>query len=296
MATKDEILAELARRGLQADTGGAATPPVAAPAGATPPAGKLPPGMLDALSARAGQQGGTGLGDVAGEFGSAWGRSVLDKSADTINTVTTPARAIANTGLELAGSSRRVPEVPQIGSQLFPGGQMAPGAERERVIGAGENIPVALSFMGGAGVAAPKRLQAALSRGAARVPGGGPSGAGAVRGAKPRVQIQGGQPVGPVPPTPPPPKPSFASRWLKQPAAGGAVGAGVAEATGGDPMKGALYGMAFNNPMGRWGMSRIAKAALGDKARVMTYLGSHPATRRSVKRLSKALAKKLEEK
>ena len=90
-------------------------------------------------------------------------------------------------------------------------------------------------------------------------------------------------------------KPGLFRSWVSNPVAGGVVGAGAAGATDQDPLKGAAIGMVFNNPMGRWALSRVAKSVAGDKARVGAYLGTHPATRRSVDRLSKAAIKWLEE-
>lgn len=288
MLTREEILAALTQRGVDVSTLGAATPAGANPAGPTPAPQQLPAGMLDALKHEGTRD--SSMGEVAQEFGSGWGRSVLNNSADVANVVTTPARSIANKGLELLGAESRVPEIPQLGDDMFPGGQMAAGEEQGMIAEAGELGPEILSFAGGAGGlgSTVRGLSRTLGRGSSRVAAKARKAPSSARGgsSKPRVQVRNGQQVG----GPTPNRGGF-KNFMKDQASGATAGAAVGGATTGDPLKGAMYGMAMNNPLGRWAMSRMAGNMFGDKARALTYVGSHPATKRAARRLAKALAR-----
>ena len=140
------------------------------------------------------------------------------------------------------------------------------------------------------GAALPSATRAALKRGASRVGGKAGNAAQGTRGAlnKPRVRVVAGAAAA---------APEVAKRTAFQRAKDAAIrtsaGSAVGEILADEGTAGGILGLLgpaiISNPLGRWGLSRAAKSAVGDKARAFTYMASHPATRREAKRLAKAM-------
>lgn len=278
MATAEEILAELERRGLDTSKLRAATPITASPAGAKPTPANYPAGMLDALKHQNTLEPET-TETVAKEFGSGLARTATGFQ-DGDPTMMGNAYILAKAMGSLYGGGSGS-EAGKEAYEMTKGGQMKPGLARDFVAKAGEYAPAVVGFTG--------PLKGALSRGAARVAPKAATRSSSSLGAAIKPAGQATSKAAKKAPGRLKRAFSKGKKWTGETGVGATEGAVVGGLVDKDPVEGALWGMAFGNPLGRWGMSRIAGKALGDKARVMTYLGAHPATRHQVKRLARAL-------
>ena len=161
----------------------------------------------------------------------------------------------------------------------------------------------AAASLGGAGLKMATR--AAMNRGAARVGGKGADAATVASSApsKPRftgAQVAAGEhlPKAVAKAGGKMGKVKDVAKGVASNLGGGAVVGTASNALGGDAetnLSAAATSMLINNPLGRWGLSRAMSKMFGDKARVLTYLGSHPATRKSASKFSGALRDKVKQ-